>query len=72
MLEPENGDWLRRSMDIAVTIGCAVGASPLFRAATLGAWKKGTGTDPQRISGEVDIDPGSEPVPIFHSNKTGG
>ena len=67
MLEPENGDWLRRLMGIAVAIRCPDGACPLFRAATPGTVEKGTGTEPQGIVSKVDTDPGSEPVPIFHS-----
>ena len=40
---------------------------PFFGRRHWGAWKKGTGTEPQGIFDEVDIDPGSEPVPVFHS-----
>ncbi len=29
----------------------------------------GTGTEPQRISSGIGIDPGSEPVPLFHSTQ---
>ena len=40
---------------------------PFFGRRRWVPWKKGTGTEPQGISSEVDADPGSEPVPIFHS-----
>ncbi len=56
MREPENGDWLRRVMDIAVVMGSADGACPLFRAASLGhvetfscSWtRKSSGGEPRQ------------------------
>ncbi len=69
MREPENGDWLRRVMDIAVVMGGADGACPLFRAASLGHMEKGDWLRAGEISGGFSIYSCSEPVPLFHSTQ---